>query len=56
LGIVSLLGGRGRVRTACPDCQEPISLEVVDRQLQQVDAVVHFAVPARLWWDDIIHT
>jgi len=31
-------------------------LDVRDRQLHPIDAVVHFAVPARQWWDDIIHT
>lgn len=56
LGVVSLLGGEGQVRTACPDCQEPMSLAVSRRQLAPVDSVVHFAVPARHWWDDIIHT
>lgn len=56
LGVVSLLGGEGRVRTGCPDCHEPMVLEVSARQLAPVDAVVHFAVPARRWWDDIIHT
>lgn len=40
LGVVSLLGGEGRVQTACPDCQEPIVLNVTDRRLDPVDAVV----------------
>ena len=55
LGVVSLLGGEGQVRTACPDCQEPMSLDVSRRRLAPVDSVVHFAVPARRWWDDVIH-
>ena len=56
LGIVSLLGGTGRVRTACPDCHEPMALDVSERRLAPFDAVVHFGIPARRWWDDIIHT
>ena len=56
LGILSLLGGHGRVLTPCPDCQEPQALEVVGRRLLSPEGVVHFAVPARQWWDDIIHT
>ena len=56
LGIVSLLGGEGRVRTACPDCREEMLLDVSGGELAAIDAVVHFAVPARRWWDDIIHT
>ena len=56
LGVVAMLGGDGAVRTACPDCNEPMTLDVRGGQLARVDAVVHFAVPARRWWDDIIHT
>jgi len=56
LGIISLLGGDGGVLTPCPDCQELQELEVKGRRLQGADGVVHFSVPARHWWDDIIHT
>lgn len=56
LGVVSLLGGEGRVRTVCPDCQEPMILDVSGRHLTPLEGVVHFGVPARRWWDDIIHT
>jgi hypothetical protein len=56
LGIISLLGGDGRVLTLCPDCQEPLELEVVRRRLVPAESLVHFSVPARRWWDDIIHT
>jgi len=56
LGIVSLLGGDGRVLTPCPDCQELQELMVRGRRLQGAAGVVHFSVPARHWWDDIIHT
>ena len=56
LGIVSLLGGEGTVRTACPDCREPLQLEVMGGRLLTQAGLVHFSVPARHWWDDIIHT
>jgi hypothetical protein len=56
LGVVSLLGGEGRVHTHCPDCGERIVLEVENRGLSRTSGVVHFSVPARHWWDDIIHT
>jgi hypothetical protein len=56
LGIVSILGGDGRVLTSCPDCNEALELRVSGRRLEKMDAVVHFSIPARRWWDDIIHT
>lgn len=56
LGIVSLLGGDGRVTTRCPDCQEALVLEVAGGRLLRGEGIVHFGVPARHWWDDIIHT
>lgn len=56
LGIVSLLGGTGVVETACPDCADPLRLEVAQRRLAPTDSVVHFGVPARHWWDDIVYT
>ena len=56
LGIVSLLGGEGRVETACPDCGARLVLEVSARQLVSGEGVVHFSVPARQWWDDIVFT
>lgn len=53
LGTISMLGLSGRVDTACPDCREPLVFTVRDRELEPVDAVVHYAVPAARWWDDI---
>jgi hypothetical protein len=56
LGIVSLLGGEGRVATSCPDCDEQLTLEVAGRELVEAAGIVHFSVPARHWWDDIVFT
>ena len=44
----------GVVSSACPDCGEPLELEVRDGKLVDgADLLVHFVVPARRWWDDI---
>jgi hypothetical protein len=56
LGIVTLLGGEGAVETSCPDCSEPLQLSVSDGKLVESEGVVHFGVPARHWWDDIVFT
>ena len=53
LGTVAMLGRNGRVDTRCPDCREPLVFTVTAGELEPVDAVVHYAVPAAHWWDDI---
>jgi Alkylmercury lyase len=53
LGVVAMLGGTGAVTTWCPDSGEPISVTVAENRLASGQGVVHFAVPAARWWDDI---
>jgi hypothetical protein len=57
LGIPAALHTDGTVRSECPDCGEPLELEVRDGLLVRGgELLVHFAVPARRWWDDIAFT
>lgn len=56
LGVISMVGGSGEVSTACPDCAEPMELAVNDYQLAPAGGLIHFAVAARNWWDDIGYT
>jgi hypothetical protein len=53
LGVVAMLGSDGSVTCPCPDCGDDLRLEIRDGQLSDSDYVVHFAVPAAHWWDDI---
>lgn len=53
LGAVAMLGRNGRVETSCPHCGEPLVFTVRDGELEPVDAVVHYAVPASRWWENI---
>jgi hypothetical protein len=54
LGIPACLHSDARIDTSCPDCATPLRLEVRDGVLEEPDeAVIHFAVPAARWWDDI---
>lgn len=52
-GVLAMVGADGVVDTSCPDCGERLELRVRGGQLEPVDAVVHFAVPAARWWDNI---
>lgn len=53
LGVLTTVGMDGEVRTSCPDCGEPLRLEVRDGEIGGDAAVVHYATPAAQWWDDI---
>jgi hypothetical protein len=56
LGVIAMTGGQGRLETSCPDCGEALSLEVSAGRLGASEGIVHFAVPASKWWDDIVFT
>ena len=54
MGIPAMLKRDARIRTACPDCGSALSLSVVGGSLQSAAGIVHFALPARRWWEDIV--
>ncbi len=53
LGVVAMLGGTGTVRTWCPDCRKRLAVSVEGSRLSSGEGIVHFAVPATKWWNDI---
>lgn len=55
LGVISMLGGDGRVLASCGCCGESMIISV-HRAEAACDplGIVHFALPARQWWDDIV--
>lgn len=53
LGVVAMLGRDGQVSTWCPDCGEPLVVPVEAGSVPESSEVVHFAVPAAHWWDDL---
>lgn len=55
-GIPAALHVDGHVETSCPDCAEPIAVEVLDRRPSDEGLVFHCLVPAGHWWDDIVFT
>lgn len=56
-GILAALGEDGRIATSCPDCAEPIELDVRDGSPVEAGGhVFHVNVPAVHWWDDIVFT
>jgi hypothetical protein len=53
LGIPAALGTDAVIRAPCGDCGQPMSLEVKDGTLAHGEGIIHFAVPAHHWWDNI---
>jgi len=56
LGVLAIAKRDGRVRTMCPDCAEPLELEVRNGEIATSDFVVHFGVPAARWYEDLAYT
>ena len=55
-GICAALHVDGRIETSCPDCGEPLALEVREGRPDRDDLVFLCPVPAAQWWDDIVFT
>jgi hypothetical protein len=53
LGIIATLHADGRVLTSCGSSGETMELLVRDGVLAG-EGIVHFALPARRWWEDIV--
>jgi len=55
LGVISMLHTDGQVLTSCGCCGERMSVTVnAGHAVAQPPGIVHFALPARRWWDDIV--
>lgn len=54
LGIPAMLKEDARVRTTCGCCNEAITLEIQDGALLAAPGVVHFALPPKEWWKDVV--
>ncbi len=52
-GIAALLGTDARVFTTCADCGGALERKINGGALCETRGVVHFALPARRWWEDI---
>ena len=56
LGISAALHRDAVVEASDGESGEPIRLIVKDAGPKPEPCVIHFAVPAARWWDDIVHT
>lgn len=56
LGISVMMRAGAHIESACSCCGERLTLDTHTRHGPTGDALIHFAVPARRWWEDIVFT
>ena len=54
LGIAAMMKRDAHIKTACGDCGTALQLSIVDGQIHGDEGIIHFALPARRWWEDIV--
>ena len=55
-GVCAALHSDGRIESSCPDCGEPLVVEVRNEHPDDEGLLFHVLVPASHWWDDIVFT
>jgi Alkylmercury lyase len=53
LGISAMLRLPAEIYSSCSDCGDSPRIRTTGYQLAEGSGVVHFAIPAASWWDDI---
>jgi hypothetical protein len=54
LGIPAMLHRDAEISTSCACCGDAMQVRVTAGQLVPLDGVIHFAIAARKWWQDIV--
>lgn len=54
LGIPAMLKKDARIKASCGECGTAMEVEVANGSVRGDDGVIHFAIPARRWWEDIV--
>jgi len=54
MGIPAMLKQDAAIRTSCGDCGTAMNLKITNGSVEQSEGIVHFAIPAAHWWDDIV--
>ena len=54
MGIPAMLNQDATIRAGCGDCGTAMEVHIQGGQVHGDQGVLHFAVPALHWWDDIV--
>lgn len=55
LGIAAMARSDAVIAASCGDCGASMHLDVID-EVVDGDGIMHFAIPAQRWWQDIVFT
>jgi len=55
-GIAAALKRDADIKSNCPDCGEPLTFHIRTGKPLPQECIIHFAVPAARWWNDIVYT
>lgn len=53
-GVLAALHVDGHISSSCPDCAEPIEIDVREQRPLSEELVFHVLLPAERWWDDVV--
>jgi len=56
LGVPVVIGKDSNIHVPCTHCDEKVKIVIRDGEVVEGDAVVHFTVPARRFWDNVGYT
>jgi hypothetical protein len=54
LGILAMLGGDGSLDTSCGCCGEAMTIDAAAGNVLFAAGIIHFAIPAKRWWENIV--
>ena len=56
LGIIAMLKMDAALETSCACCGEAMAIEKCGEELRPIQGIIHFAIPAKRWWENIVFT
>ncbi|HZE69189.1 MAG TPA: organomercurial lyase [Pyrinomonadaceae bacterium] len=54
MGIPAMLKQDATIEASCGCCSTAMNLKITNGSLEEAQGIVHFAIPAAHWWDDIV--
>lgn len=54
MGIPAMLKADARILTSCGCCGQAMTVEIKGGALHDPSGIVHYAIPPREWWNDLV--